>query len=128
MVHHDASRLRTTWPTKTPTRKPALERMTEAYGPSDLIKMLGEQTDWGFRVSSIRQDIQKSAMTVPVVAPIPNQFGFEPPMRVIGRVYHHQSKVWNQRPRVLLVVVWLIRGAFCWASSRQSGLYPSGLR
>ena len=54
--------------------------MTEAYGPSDPIKTLAEQTNWGFRLSSIRQDVQKSAMTVPVVASIPNQSGFETPM------------------------------------------------
>ena len=60
--------------------------MSEAYGPSDPIKTLGEQTNWGFRLSSIRQDVQKSAMTVPVVASIRNQFGFEPPMLVVGRV------------------------------------------
>jgi hypothetical protein len=35
---------------------------------------------WGVSPSSIRQDIQKSAMTVPVVASIPNQYGFETPM------------------------------------------------
>ena len=76
--------------------------MTEAYGPSDPIKTLGEQTNWGFRLSSIRQGVQKSAMTVPVPASISNQFGFEPPMLVVGRVYHSKSKVWNQRPPVIL--------------------------
>ena len=34
----------------------------------------------GFGPSSIRQDIQKSAMTMPVSASIPNQYGFETPM------------------------------------------------